>query len=373
MAKAIICDIDDTLIHDGQRNDAVYEYAKGLGGTFILVTGRSIDDEEATKQELKTLGIEYDELWCNDFAPAATIEFKKSKAKKLLETYEIDLAIDNDKNAREAYASLGIKTLDPADIPGYQDNQANQDHPAPEGKSNKMTEWTTQTRAVRIETRAAETNTFEGRACQYGVVDSYGTTFASGCFTKGGLDTNTYALLWQHDPTRPIGTFHAEEREDGLYIVGRWDENQAGQEARTAALSGSASDLSVGFTWAAENSSLIEEARLMEVSQVTTRFGAVPGSVLTAVRTAVLAEAMNGIAIGEDNEAALKAAAELINSVLASKIILEEEETQEDMGNLDDLDGELVGGTVEAEEAETEEAAARARKIKALLIRARIL
>jgi hypothetical protein len=93
-----------------------------------------------------------------------------------------------------------------------------------------------------------------------------------------------------HDPTRPVGTFTAEEREDGLYIVGRWDDNTAGQEARVAALSGSASDLSVGFTWMKEDGAEendITIARLQEVSQVTSRFGAVPGSVLTAVRSAI--------------------------------------------------------------------------------------
>lgn len=148
--------------------------------------------------------------------------------------------------------------------------------------------WITATRAVHLRALSEDTNSFEGRACQYGVKDAYNTTFLPGCFTKGGLDTTgIYSLLWMHDPTRPVGTFRAEERGDGLYIVGKWTENGAGYEARAAALDGSAADLSVGFTWLNDSEELITEARLLEVSQVTSRFGAVPGSVLTAVRTAV--------------------------------------------------------------------------------------
>ena len=158
-----------------------------------------------------------------------------------------------------------------------------------------MTEnnWVAGIRAIEIRAIPDSEGSFEGRACVYGVVDTYGTMFVPGCFTRGGLDTSgTYALLWMHDLTRPVGTFTAEEREDGLYIVGTWDGNAAGQEARAAAASGSAADLSVGFTWMDDGTGIIKEAKLMEVSQVTRRFGAVPGSVLTAVRAAVEAQGM---------------------------------------------------------------------------------
>ena len=179
--------------------------------------------------------------------------------------------------------------------------------------------WVATTRAVDIRAiPSAQGNGFEGLACKYDVRDSYGTTFRSGCFTRGGLDTGTYALLWQHDPTHPVGTFNAVERADGLYIEGRWDENSAGQEARAAALSGSASDLSVGFTWqSADGETDINKARLMEVSQVTSRFGAVPGSILTAVRIAGLSEETRaGRVLSADNEKALRDAHIAIGSVL---------------------------------------------------------
>ena len=212
-----------------------------------------------------------------------------------------------------------------------------------------MTEhtWVAATRAVEIRAIPGESgNSFEGRACVYGVVDSYGTTFEPGCFTRGGLETSgTYALLWMHDPTRPVGTFSAQERSDGLYISGQWDESTAGQEARAAALSGSAADLSVGFTMNANEDGLISEARLLEVSQVTSRFGAVPGSVLTAVRVAGIAEeARAGRILSSENEKALRDAHTAIGAVL-EKLESRSEETETETR-------EIEQGSPEAEEAE---------------------
>ena len=161
-----------------------------------------------------------------------------------------------------------------------------------------------QTRAVelRYAPDQGDGNTFEGRACTYNVKDAYNTTFVPGCFTRGGLDVGTYALLWQHDPTKPVGTLTAEERADGLYIVGRWDDNNAGREARAAAQSGSAAELSVGFMWSGDPDGIIAEARLLEVSQVTSRFAAVPGSVLTAIRSALDAQVTDDAAPAVDAE-----------------------------------------------------------------------
>jgi len=143
--------------------------------------------------------------------------------------------------------------------------------------------------------------TFEGLACRYGVIDSYGTTFHPRSFRKG-LKGN-YALLFMHSPYQPVGTFSAEERDDGLYISGRYDDTAAGRDARTMARSGSASELSVGFVrtdlpdWEKLSQMSDEDreatlanikgARLVEVSQITARMAAVPGSKLKTVRSAL--------------------------------------------------------------------------------------
>ncbi|WP_406338262.1 HK97 family phage prohead protease [Streptomyces sp. NBC_01620] len=143
--------------------------------------------------------------------------------------------------------------------------------------------------------------TFEGLACRYGVVDSYGTTFHPKAFRKGLK--GQYAMLFMHSPFQPVGTFTADERDDGLYISGRYDDTAAGRDARTMARSGSASELSVGFvrTDLPEWSKLsemsdedreatlanIKGARLVEVSQITARMASVPGSKLKTVRSAL--------------------------------------------------------------------------------------
>jgi HK97 family phage prohead protease len=155
-----------------------------------------------------------------------------------------------------------------------------------------------------VEWRVAsgDDGTFEGVACRFNVVDSYGTTFHPGAFKKGGL-RGSYALLFMHSPFSPIGTFTAEERADHLWISGRYDDTQAGQDARTMARSGSAAELSVGFVrtdlpkWEklaemsdderAEVLANIKGARLVETSQITARMAAVPGSKLKTVRHAL--------------------------------------------------------------------------------------
>jgi HK97 family phage prohead protease len=155
-----------------------------------------------------------------------------------------------------------------------------------------------------VEWRVADgdSGTFAGYACRYGKKDSYGTTFHPGVFRKG-IDKQDYALLFMHSPYQPVGTFRAEERADHLWIEGRYDDTAAGQDALKMARSGSARELSVGFVrtdlpdWKklyemeeeARRDLLdnIKSARLVEVSQITARMAAVPGSKLKTVRSAL--------------------------------------------------------------------------------------
>lgn len=144
--------------------------------------------------------------------------------------------------------------------------------------------------------------TFSGIACQYGKKDSYGTTFHPGVFRRG-IDKGSYAYLWMHSPYTPIGTFRADEQSNLLHIDGRYDDTQDGRDKRAMARSGSARELSVGFVrtdlpdWkklaemADEDRddvlNNIRSARLVEVSQITARMAAVPGSKLKTVRSAL--------------------------------------------------------------------------------------
>ena len=146
--------------------------------------------------------------------------------------------------------------------------------------------------------------TFNGIACQYGKKDSYGTTFHPGVFRRG-IDKGSYAYLFMHSPFDPIGTFRADEQSNFLHIDGRYDDTQSGRDKRAMARSGSARELSVGFVrtdlpdWkklaemADEDRddvlNNIRSARLVEVSQITARMAAVPGSKLKTVRSALSA------------------------------------------------------------------------------------
>lgn len=142
---------------------------------------------------------------------------------------------------------------------------------------------------LRVDQAEDGSGAFEGWACIYGVRDSYGTTFQQGAFTEGGLDESAYAYLWMHSPMIPTGTFVAEDREEGLWIAGEWDPTPEGQTARARAHTGSAPENSVGFVWLADGGEddpdLITSARLVETSQITLRMAAVPGSVLTVVKS----------------------------------------------------------------------------------------
>jgi HK97 family phage prohead protease len=134
-----------------------------------------------------------------------------------------------------------------------------------------------------------EDGSFEGLASAFNTEDSYGTEWQKGAWTAGGLrGDQTFAFLWMHDPYEPVGVFRAEEREDGLWIMGQYDETPAGQIARTRAQSGSAAELSVGFMVKATdpaNANKFTETELVEVSQITRNFAAQPGAGLTAVRS----------------------------------------------------------------------------------------
>lgn len=138
---------------------------------------------------------------------------------------------------------------------------------------------------------AANVGSFEGWACRYGVVDSYGTTFRAGSFAESL--SGDYPMLWMHDTHEPIGVFTATDTAEGLWISGAYDPTDVGQRARARAVSGSAAELSVGFVWYAgdpEDENLITGAKLVETSQITLRMAAVPGAQIEGVRELAAAQ-----------------------------------------------------------------------------------
>lgn len=97
----------------------------------------------------------------------------------------------------------------------------------------------------------------------------------AGSLARLGAAGQRVKMLWQHDPTRPIGVWD-EVREDarGLWVRGRLlTEVQAAREAKALLEAGAIDGLSIGYrTVRAEKSAggrLLHEVELWEVSLVT--------------------------------------------------------------------------------------------------------
>ena len=118
-----------------------------------------------------------------------------------------------------------------------------------------------------------------GYASVYGIADQGGDIVQKGAygralerlFAKG----RSIKMLWQHDPTKPIGVWEAvEEDGTGLHVRGRiLTEVQAGREALALLKAGAIDGLSIGYrTIRAEKTAagrLLHEIELWEVSLVT--------------------------------------------------------------------------------------------------------
>jgi uncharacterized protein len=150
---------------------------------------------------------------------------------------------------------------------------------------------------VRFECRnLMEDGTFEGYGSVFNVLDSYGTKFAPGAFSAS-LAAHKRAgtmpkLLWQHDPSQPIGVYSSmSEDSRGLVVKGKFVRSvRQGQEAYDLLQAGALDGLSVGFMTQTYDTDpqtgvrTITGADLWEVSIVT--FAANPAAKVDNVRAA---------------------------------------------------------------------------------------
>lgn len=125
---AVIVDIDDTLIRDGQLIEKTYNYLDDMEDTQIfIVTGRNDSTRDETVAELDALGVDYDRLFMNPGSTADTPAFKKATAERLLQEYNVIIAIDNNPANRKVYRELGITALDVSDVPDVPSDEDNPD------------------------------------------------------------------------------------------------------------------------------------------------------------------------------------------------------------------------------------------------------
>lgn len=116
----------------------------------------------------------------------------------------------------------------------------------------------------------------EGYASIFGSTDQGGDAVQAGAFKASLANGQKVRMLWQHDPTQPIGVWD-EVREDakGLWVRGRiLQEVAKGREAAALVASGAIDGLSIGYRTKRakrDNSGrrMLSEIELWEVSLVT--------------------------------------------------------------------------------------------------------
>jgi HK97 family phage prohead protease len=116
--QVVISDIDGTIFINGETNRNLLAYLDSFPDTAIfVVTGRLEKDRDRTTQELSDAGVTFDELIMRPDQVLTSNEFKGVKAKELMKTYNVMVAVDNDEGARAAYRAAGITAISPDDVP----------------------------------------------------------------------------------------------------------------------------------------------------------------------------------------------------------------------------------------------------------------
>lgn len=126
----------------------------------------------------------------------------------------------------------------------------------------------------------ASEGVISGYASRFGMVDQGGDRVMPGAYAKSlqkAMDTGRkIKMLWQHDPTQPIGVWDdVKEDETGLYVKGRIMQNvQKGAEALALIEAGAIDGLSIGYRTVAagkakDGARELKELDLWEVSTVT--------------------------------------------------------------------------------------------------------
>jgi HK97 family phage prohead protease len=95
----------------------------------------------------------------------------------------------------------------------------------------------------------AENGYFTGYASVFDHVDRQQDVILAGAFEQASGKPQSIKLLWQHDPTQPIGKVeYAEEDDYGLYVEARLLlDVQKGREAYSLLKNNAISGLSIGY------------------------------------------------------------------------------------------------------------------------------
>ena len=131
--------------------------------------------------------------------------------------------------------------------------------------------------AAELRFAEGEDGVFEGYASIYGEPDSFGDTIRPGAFAKTlkNRKATPVAMLWSHDPSRPIGVWtDLSEDARGLKVKGRLiRETSGGADAYALLKAGAVNGLSIGFrarshARAPNGGRILTDIDLVEVSLV---------------------------------------------------------------------------------------------------------
>jgi HK97 family phage prohead protease len=330
---AIIADIDDVMITaDGLRDEKVYAYLDSFDDTeVIIVTDRLASDRSNTVAQLEDLDIEYDQLFMRPNNDTSSASFKKSMAEKLLNVYNVMVAIEANADIRTIYADLGITAISAEDVPTVPSDEPSEDSPddtpdmIPDSESmirmktlaNKLiarieseetmtkdNKWLDVARAIALKIdgpKAQEpevrTNSvdFEVRAEGDGMTfTGYASVFnspsqdlggfieyvAPGAFKRSLQSRNEVKLLWNHDSGEPLaslrgGTMQLVEDDRGLKVTAQLPNTTRGRDIAELLRTKVIDSMSFGFnvikdTWSRDGQTrTLDSVRLFEVSVVS--------------------------------------------------------------------------------------------------------
>jgi len=117
--QVVVSDIDGTIFIDGNKtNENLLAYLDSFPDTSIfVVTGRLEEDRERTSNELTDAGVRFDDLIMRPDESLTSNEFKAETALRLMQEFNVMIAVDNDEGARAAYRAAGITALHPNEVP----------------------------------------------------------------------------------------------------------------------------------------------------------------------------------------------------------------------------------------------------------------
>lgn len=151
---------------------------------------------------------------------------------------------------------------------------------------------------VTPEFKAAKDGVIEGYGAIFGNIDQGNDIVEAGAFADSLKSSAKVKMLWQHNPTNPIGVWDEVKEDDkGLWVKGHiLGDVEKGREATALVKAGAIDGLSIGYRTLEFREAkvddrwvrVIEKAELWEVSLVT--FPMNPEATIDAVKAAAMSE-----------------------------------------------------------------------------------